>query len=406
MLAEGIIEPSSSAYSASIVLVTKKDGSLRLCVDYRKLYKSSQTDAYPMPRIDDPIDGLGNSWYISTSDLTKGYWQVPVAMEDRPKTVFVTPYGLYQFRVMPFGLQGAPAKFQRLMDRVIAGLGDFTSTYLDDVIIFSDTWEDHLRHVRTTLERLREAGLTVKAKKSQLGTDHCVYFGHLVGSGIVQPDSAKVQIVWEFPTPGTKTQVRTFLGRSGYYCLFIPQYASIASTLTDLTKKSAPNVVDWTDSCEQAFHKLKSLLCTSPTLASPDFKRPFILQTDASDIWRYWCCAKSRRWEWCASQSLRRSVWQSKLVLLHSKFTFLFAPSKSKLTVVLRSGSTNSKTRIPDWHVGAIPVSSFPSSRDCKRPWRCPFPCCVKEECGRLWIKGLRLWIGLVIVCCKDVLIC
>lgn len=116
MLAEGIIEPSSSAYSSPIVLVTKKDGSLRICVDYRKLNKSSQTDAYPMPRIDDLIDGLGNSQFISTLDLTKGYWQVPVALEDRPKTAFVTPFGLFQFRVMPFGLQGAPATFQRLMD--------------------------------------------------------------------------------------------------------------------------------------------------------------------------------------------------------------------------------------------------------------------------------------------------
>ena len=195
MLAEGIIEPSSSAYSAPTVLVTKKDGSLRLCVDYRKLKKSSQTDAYPMPRIDDLIDGLGNSRYTSTLDLTKGYWQVPVAMEDRPKTAFLTTYGLYQFRVLPFGLQGATTTFRRLMDGVIAGLGDFTSTYLDDVIIFIDTREDHLRYVRTTLERLREAGLTVKAKKSQFRADHCVYLGHLVGGGIVQHDSAKIQAV-------------------------------------------------------------------------------------------------------------------------------------------------------------------------------------------------------------------
>ena len=283
MLAEGIIEPSSSAYSSPIVLVPKKDQALRLCVDYRKLNKCTQADAYPMPRIDDLIDRLGNSRYISTLDLTKGYWQVPVAVEDRPKTAFSSPFGLYQFRVMPFGLQGAPATFQRLVDGVIAGLEDFTSTYLDDVVIFSNTWEDHLKHIRSTLDRIRKAGLTVKAKKSQFGADHCVYLGHLVGGGMVQPEAAKVEAVRNFPVPTTKKQVRTFLGLSGYYRRFIPQYASIALPLTDLTRKSSPNEVIWTDVCDQAFLKLKSLLCSSPILASPNFQRPFVLQTDASD---------------------------------------------------------------------------------------------------------------------------
>ena len=177
---------------------------------------------------------------------------------------------------MPFGLQGAPA----IMDRVIAGLSDFSATYLDDVIIFSQTWEEHLKHVRATLERLRKAGLTVKAKKSQCGAEHCTYLGHIVGGGVVQPDFAKVHAVQEFPVPTTKKQVRTFLGLSGYHRGFIPQYAS---PLTDLTRKLAPNDVIWTDKCDQAFLRLKSLLCTSPILASPDFSRLFVLQTDASD---------------------------------------------------------------------------------------------------------------------------
>lgn len=185
-----------------------------------------------MPRIDDLIDGLGRSHYISTLDLTKGYWQVPVAAEDRPKTAFVTPFGLFQFKVMPFGLQGAPATFQRLMDRVIAGLSDFTATYLDDVIIFSETWEKHLEHVRTTLQRLRKAGLTVKAKKSQFGAKYCTYLGHIVGGGVVQPDATKVQAVREFPAPVTKKQVRTFLGLSGYYRRFIPLSMPHLSPLT------------------------------------------------------------------------------------------------------------------------------------------------------------------------------
>ncbi len=235
------------------------------------------------PRIDDIIDGLGQSHYISTLDLTKGYWQVPVAVEDQPKTAFVTPFGLFQFKVVPFGLQGAPATFQKLMDRVIAGLSDFTATYLDDVIIFSETWEKHLEHVQTTLQRLREAGLTVKAKKSQFGAKYCSYLGHVVGGGVVQPGATKVQAVQEFPAAVTKKQVRTFLGLSDYYRRFIPQYAAIASPLTDLTRKAAPSDVIWTDSCDQAFQKLKTLLSNSPILASPDFTQQFILQTDASD---------------------------------------------------------------------------------------------------------------------------
>ena len=151
MLESGIIEPSQSEWSAPIVLVKKKDGTLRLCVDYRRLNSVSKSDAYPMPRIDDLIDQLGKAQYLTTLDLTRGYWQVPVAADVRHKTTFVTPFGLYQFTVMPFGLQGAPATFQRLMDQVLRGVGDFEAAYLDDTVIFSETWEDHLTHVHSVL---------------------------------------------------------------------------------------------------------------------------------------------------------------------------------------------------------------------------------------------------------------
>jgi len=157
---------------------------------------------------------------------------VPVAVDDRPKTAFATPFGLFQFNVMPFGLQGAPATFQRLMDRVIQGLGDFSAAYLDDLIVFSETWAEHLQHVRTILQRLREAGLTAKARKCNFGADHCVYLGHVVGSGTVRPESTKLQAVHTFPRPQTKKQVRVFLGLTGYYRRFIPNYASVASPLT------------------------------------------------------------------------------------------------------------------------------------------------------------------------------
>ena len=153
MLADRIIEPSASEWSSPMVLVKKKDGSLRLCVDYRKLNQQSQGDAYPMPRIDDLIDLVGQSKFISTLDLTRGYWQVPVADESKPQTAFSTTFGLFQYNVMPFGLQGAPATFQRLMDGVVRGLTG-TAAYLDDLIVFSNTWTEHLGHLRGVLERL------------------------------------------------------------------------------------------------------------------------------------------------------------------------------------------------------------------------------------------------------------
>ena len=283
MLENGIIEPSCSEWSSPIVLVKKKDGSLRLCVDYRKLNQVSQMDAYPMPRVDELIDHVGRAKFILTLDLTRGYWQVPVATDDRPKTAFTTPFGLFQFNVMPFGLQGAPATFQRLMDQVIRGLGEFLAAYLDDLIVFSETWTEHLQHIRAILQRLREAGLTAKAKKCKFGTDHCVHLGHIVGGGTVYPESAKLQAVRDFPTPQTKKQVRVFLGLTGYYRRFIPDYASTAAPLTDLTRKSAPVRVVWSPNCDHAFQQLKDSLCTAPILRSPDFTRPFVLQTDASD---------------------------------------------------------------------------------------------------------------------------
>ena len=205
---------------------------------------------------------------------------MPVAEEDQHKTAFVTLFGLFQFKIMPFGLNGAPASFQRMMDRVVDGLQDFAAAYLDDLIIYSTTWEDHLEHVRTILQKLRGAGLTAKPAKCQFGMQYCVYFGHMVGGGTVRPEATKVETVKQFAIPETKKQVRAFLG---YYRKFIPSYATVAAPLTDLTRKSAPNNVCWNDDCDRASKELKELLCTSPVLRNPDFTRPFILQTDALD---------------------------------------------------------------------------------------------------------------------------
>ena len=236
-----------------------------------------------MPRIDDLIDRLGCAKYISTLDLSRGYWQVPVAESDRPKTSFTTSMGLFQFRVMPFGLSGAPATFQRMMDRLLQGTDDFAAAYLDDLVVYSDTWEAHCHHLRQVLQRLSNNGLTAKLAKCQLGMQKCVYLGHVVGNGQVCPEESKLKAVESFAVPATKRQVRAFLGLTGYYRRFIPDYATLAAPLTDLTRKSASSKVEWTAHCDRAFQELKQRLCMAPVLQSPDFSRPFVLQTDASD---------------------------------------------------------------------------------------------------------------------------
>ena len=166
MQEQGIIEPSTSEWASPVVLVKKKDGALRLCVDYRKLNGASLSDTYLMPRIDELIDWLGHARYIITLDLTRGYWQVPLAESAKSKTALTTPFGLFQFNVMLFGLHGAPATFQRMIDKMIHGMEEFAASYLDDLVVYSRTLEEeHLSHISQVLQRLRDAGLTVKARK-------------------------------------------------------------------------------------------------------------------------------------------------------------------------------------------------------------------------------------------------
>ena len=284
MIESGIIEPSHSEWSSPIVVVKKKDGNIRICIDYRRLNSATPVDPYPMPRPDELIDKLGRAKYITILDLSKGYWQVPMKEEDRAKTAFTTSFGHFQFKVMPFGLNGAPATFQRMMDSLLQGLQNSAGAYIDDIIIYSETWREHLQHVKQVLLRLRANHLTAKPAKCQFGMKECGYLGHIVGNGLVRPDPDKVRAVLEFPTPHTKKQIRSFLGLSGYYRRFIRDYATIATPLTNLTKKKLPDKVQWTDTCAQAFGLLKKALTDSPVLVNPDFTKGFILQTDASNL--------------------------------------------------------------------------------------------------------------------------
>ena len=283
MLKENIIVPSSSPWSAPIILVDKSDGSVRFCVDYRKLNLVTKPDAYPMPRLDNLIETIGGCRYISSLDLVKGFWQVRIDPRDQEKTAFCSPFGLFEFRVLSFGLRNSPATFQRLMDQTLQGLSDFTVAYIDDIGIFSNTWEDHLRHLEVVLQRLSAVGLTVKASKCQLGSPEIKYLGHVVGGGIIKPLEAKVEAVRDWPRPNTKKRVRSFLGLIGYYRKFIPRFSEMAAPLTELTRKKTDDHIPWTSDCEEAFQKLKEALIHYPVLRAPDFDREFIVYTDASN---------------------------------------------------------------------------------------------------------------------------
>ena len=199
---DGVIEESHSEWSAPIVIVKENDGTLQLCVNYHWLNSISMIDAYSMPWIDELIDRLGRANFINTMDLIRGYWQVPVPEEAKSKTAFVTPFGLFQLDVMPFG---TPATFHRLMDHVIQGLGlqDCAVAYLDDLIILSTCWTDHLKHLSTILQRLGEDGLTVKLTKYQFSMKECVYLGHIVESGNVKQDPGKIETIRKFSIPRT-----------------------------------------------------------------------------------------------------------------------------------------------------------------------------------------------------------
>lgn len=284
MLALGVIERSTSDWCNPVVLVPKKDGTLRFCVDFRRVNAQSKFDAYPMPRLEDLIERLGKATYITTLDLCKGYWQVPLTEETKPYTAFRTPQGLYHFNVMPFGMQGAPATFQRLMDIVLAGTESYAAAYLDDIVIYSATWGEHVEQLQEVLRRIKQAGLTIHPQKCAIAQEEVRYLGHVLGRGVIRPQQDKVEAVQNCQRPQTKKAVRSFLGLVGWYRKFIPDFASRAAPLTDLTRKDANPKVQWGEEQERAFADLKGALCKGPVLQSPDFTKPFTVHTDASGV--------------------------------------------------------------------------------------------------------------------------
>ncbi|XP_070571314.1 uncharacterized protein [Ptychodera flava] len=284
MLSANIIQSSCSPWASPIVMVPKKDHTIRFCVDYRRLNQITQFDAYPMARIDEILDEIGRSKFISSLDLTKGYWQIPLDDDSRAKSAFITPFGLYEYLVMPFGMQNAPATFQRLIDSIFSECQDYAKSYFDDVNTHSEDWSSHLTHLREVFERIRQANLTAKPDKCVIGASKAKVFGHIVGNGYIQPDPEKLEAIESFPRPVVKKHVRSFLGLANYYRKFIPTFSDLASPLTDLTQKHQPNSIVWNSQCEKAFTVIKELLMQQPILASPNFNAKFLVQTDASEF--------------------------------------------------------------------------------------------------------------------------
>ena len=273
MLEHGIIEESSSEWAQPLVIVPKKGSSeVRLCIDFRRVNQVAKMDSYPLPRIEDLIDKMAKAKCISTMDLSRSYWQIPLTDGSKDKTAFITPFGLWHFVTMPFGLADAQATCQRLVDtRLIRGIEDHAAAYVDDLTVFSMTWEDHLVHLQDMLERLQNAGLTVKPKKCRFGMEETEYLGHVVGNGMVKPCQSKTEAVKQFPVPETKKQVRSCLGLAGYYRKFIKNFSDVAAPLTNLTKKRETQKVKWTQECDQAFQQLKDVLCQKPVFESARF---------------------------------------------------------------------------------------------------------------------------------------
>ena len=281
MLKSGIIEKSCSPWVSNVVIVTKKDGSSRFCVDYRKLNEATRKDAYPLPRIDTCLDALGGSKIFSTFDLRSGYHQVPMDPIDADKTSFVTRKGTFKFSVLPFGLCNAGATFQRVMDVAMAGLNfDICLIYLDDIILFSKTVDEHLTRLKSLLGRLIAANLKLKPSKCKLLQREVSFLGHIVSDKGVGTDPEKLCMVRDWPVPTNVSEVRSFLGLASYYRKFVLGFASIAAPLHALTSKLSKFA--WTAECQVAFDNLKHKLISSPILAMPIDDAPYILDTDAS----------------------------------------------------------------------------------------------------------------------------
>ncbi|GJW20671.1 putative reverse transcriptase domain-containing protein [Tanacetum coccineum] len=278
---KGFIRPSSSPWGAPVLFVKKKDGSFRMCIDYRELNKLTVKNRYPLPRIDDLFDQLQGSSIYSKIDLRSGYHQLRVREEDIPKTAFRTRYGHYEFQVMPFGLTNAPAVFMDLMNRVCKPyLDKFVIVFIDDILIYSKNKQEHAEHLKLILELLRREQLYAKFSKCEFWIPKVQFLGHMIDSQGLHVDPAKIESVKYWASPKSATKIRQFLGLAGYYQRFIEGFSKIAKPMTKLTQKKIK--FDWSNKAEAAFQLIKQKLCSASILALPEGNEDFIAYCDAS----------------------------------------------------------------------------------------------------------------------------
>lgn len=290
LLAKGLVRPSHSPWGAPVLFVQKHDGSWRMCVDYRALNDVTIKNKFPLPRIQEQLDQTGQALVFTKIDLLSGFWQIAMEQTSIEKTAFNTRDGKYEYLVMPMGLTNAPPTFQSAMNDLLREyLNDFVVVYIDDVLIFSKNEAEHLEHVRKVMVKLRDAGFYAKSSKCVFGASQVEFCGHTIGGGKIQMSQAKVDAVSQWPRPENVHHVRQFLGLCSYYRRFIRDFARLASPLHDLLKTEGTNKrrpVNWDARSELAFVRLKDAITAKPVLAQPDPRRPYIIETDASDYAR------------------------------------------------------------------------------------------------------------------------
>ena len=257
---------------------------VRVCVDFRRVNKITVKDPYHIPLVAEIVGRVGKARVLSKLDLSRGFYQVMLAEGAKEKTAIVTPFGKLEFTRMPFGLVNATSTFQRLMDRVLEGMDGFCSAYVDDILVYSDGWENHLVHLDRVFERLNDAGLKAKRSKCEWGKTRLEYLGHKIGEGRLAVLEDRAAAIVNFIKPTSKKGVRAFLGTTGYYRKFVPDYGKLAKPLTLLIRKLEPERVQWTLEADQAFVELCKCLCNTCMLTIPDVSDLFRLHTDASGV--------------------------------------------------------------------------------------------------------------------------
>ncbi len=271
-----------SVWSSPLVPVRKPDGGVRLCVDYRRLNAIASKEPYYIPGFDEMVELVGKGKVLSKVDLSKGFHQVEVEECDRDKTCFTCPFGKFKYKRMPFGLANAPSVFQRLMDTVLLGCEEFAKVYIDDILVVSESWEEHIVHLRKLFGVLKEEGLTCKRSKCSFGRRRLEFLGHVVGEGVIDIPGARVEALRRHPRPKSRRQLREFLGMINYYRRFIQGFHECSSLLTPSTSKTALGIVEWSEPMVEAFDRLKDKLLCHVCLTVPCVRDVFVLETDAS----------------------------------------------------------------------------------------------------------------------------